>query len=402
MANETRKELPKGIYKRGSIFWVRYAGLDGKIVFESSGSKKLSDAEDLLHRQKADVSRGKQPEIRKKIPNVSFKELSIDYLKWAERQRGYKQKATLVTQLVEIFGHYPLRYFSTRLLETWQTERLTQGAKRKVVKKGFGGKKVVVELPGTPKGNAPATINRLLASIKHMITKAVEWEMVEEEALRRVRRVKLLEENNRRLRYLSKEECEALINVSSNHLRPIIIMALNTGMRRGEILNLQWTNVDLKHGFILLDKTKNGDRREIPINETLRRTLKTLPRRLDVSYLFYNENTVKDDKTSEDTVQVKPYGDIGTAFTKACKKAGVNDFHFHDLRHTFASHLIMAGVDITTVKELLGHKTLTMTLRYAHLAPSHKVKAVDLLDNTLNKNVNYTKTVQLSDKVKSA
>jgi len=63
---------------------------------------------------------------------------------------------------------------------------------------------------------------------------------------------------------------------------------------------------------------------------------------------------------------------------------GIQDFHFHDLRHTFASHLIMAGVDITTVKELLGHKTLTMTLRYAHLAPSHKVKAVDVLDNTLN------------------
>lgn len=402
MADETRKELPKGIYKRGSIYWVRYAGLDGKIVFESSGSRKLSDAEDLLHRNKADVSRGKQPEIKKKIPIVTFKELSVDYLKWAERQRGYRQKATLIAQLVEIFGHYPLRYFSTKLLETWQTERLQRGSTRKTVKKGFGGKKVVVDIPGIPKGNAPATINRLMATIKHMITKAVEWELVEEEALRRVRRVKFLEENNKRLRYLSTEECKALIGESNNHLRPIIITALNTGMRRGEILNLQWKNVDLKHGFILLDKTKNGDRREIPINETLKNTFKAIPRRLDIPFVFYNENTAKGDKTNNDQEKIKPYADIGTAFTRACKRAGITDFHFHDLRHTFASHLVMAGVDITTVKELLGHKTLTMTLRYAHLAPSHKVKAVDLLDNTLNESADYTKTIQLSDRKKNA
>lgn len=390
MANLPRKELPKGIYKRGSVFWVRYAGLDGKVVFESSGSKKRSDAEDLLHRRKADVSRGKEPETKKKIPTVTFKELSVDYLKWAERQRGYRQKALLIGQLIQIFGHYPLRYFTTRLLETWQTERLQQGATRKTVKKGFGGARIVVDVPGARRGNAPATVNRLLATIKHMFTKASEWDLVDEETLKRVRKVKLLEENNRRLRYLSIEECKALIDASGNHLRPIIITALNTGMRRGEILNLQWNNVDLRHGFILLDTTKNGDRREIPINETLRSTLQAIERRLDVPYVFYDPTTGR------------PYADIGNAFTRACKRAGISNLHFHDLRHTFASHLVMAGVDITTVKELLGHKTLAMTLRYAHLAPSHKVKAVDILDSTLNKNANYTKTIQLSDKVKGA
>jgi integrase len=86
--------------------------------------------------------------------------------------------------------------------------------------------------------------------------------------------VKLLEENNRRLRYLSKEECQELANNCEPHLKPIIITALNTGMRKGEILNLKWEQVDLKHGFILLDITKNGERREIPINSTLSALLK--------------------------------------------------------------------------------------------------------------------------------
>lgn len=83
-------------------------------------------------------------------------------------------------------------------------------------------------------------------------------------------------------------------------------------------------------------------------------------------------------------LRCQPYDDVKRSFQTALKRSGIVDFRFHDLRHTFASHLVMAGVDVTTVKERLGHKTLTMTLRYAHLAPAHKVKAVDLLDSALN------------------
>jgi integrase len=93
---------------------------------------------------------------------------------------------------------------------------------------------------------------------------------------------------------------------------------------------------------------------------------------LDVPYVFYDPGTGK------------AYKDVKRGFNGACRRAGIKDFHFHDLRHTFASHLVMAGQDLTTVKELLGHKALTMTLRYAHLAPAHKVNAVDVLDGILN------------------
>jgi len=354
----SKGKYPKGVYQRGNVLWIRYAGLDGKIMFESSGSEKLKVAEALLHKRKAAIQDGKQPEIIK-IKNYSFSELAQEYVQWAERQRGFEKKAYVIRQLVTEFGHYPLRRFDTRMIEQFQTERLQKGQK-------------------------PATVNRHIATIKHMFTKATDWNMVEEETLKRVRKARLLEENNRRLRYLSKEECHALIKACKDHIKPIVITALNTGMRKEEILSLKWDNVDLRHGFILLDHTKNGERREIPINATLRETLSSFIRRLDMPYVFY------------DSTNGKRYGNIQRSFTTACRHAGIKDFHFHDLRHTFASQLVMAGIDLTTVKELLGHKTLTMTLRYSHLAPAHKVKAVDILDNAINE----TSTIQKLYKIK--
>jgi integrase len=339
--------MAKGIYKRGNVFWIRYAGLDGKIVYESSGSEKYRDAETLYHDRKNTVKKGKQPEI-KRIGNHTFRELTEKYIPWMEgRHRSAESKKYRINIILSHFGNLPLRNFNTLSVEQYQTNLINRGLK-------------------------PATVNKHISILKAMIKKAVDWNMVEEETLKRVRRVKLLTENNKRLRYLSKEECQSLINACDQHLRPVVITALNTGARKEEILSLKWDNVDLKHGFILLDRTKNGDRREIPINDTLRVTFKSLTRRLDIPYVFY------------DHLNSKRYKDIKRSFKSACKRAGVTDFRFHDLRHTFASHLVMAGVDLTTVKELLGHKDFKMTLRYSHLAPAHKVKAVDILDNTLN------------------
>ena len=114
-------------------------------------------------------------------------------------------------------------------------------------------------------------------------------------------------------------------------------------MRAGEIFNLRWDkHVDLQHGFMLLDKTRNGERREIPINETARAALQGVIRRLDIPYVFFNPETEK------------PYRRVQHSFSTALRKAGIKYFRFHNLRHTFASHLVMAGVDLTTVSRLLG------------------------------------------------
>ncbi len=341
--------MAKGIFKRGNVYWLRYSDGFGKIIRESSKTTNFKEALVKLEDQRKAIRDGKEPEPIKRIPNYTFSQLAEEYIKWCERQRSFRSKKGFIFQLTETFGNIPLKHFTTKLIEQYQTERLQ-------------------------KGNKPATANRLIATLKHCIHKGYQWEMLSEETLKRIRQVKLLEENNRRLRYLSKEECQSLINTCQGNTKAIVITALNTGMRKGEILNLRWDNVDLKHGFILLDQdqTKNSERKELPINDTLRGVLQGLTRRLDIPYVFY------------DSITGKHYKDVKRSFKTALRRTGIRDFHFHDLRHTFASHLVMAGVDITTVSRLLGHKSLTMTLRYAHLAPSHMAKAVDILDSTLN------------------
>ncbi len=191
-------------------------------------------------------------------------------------------------------------------------------------------------------------------------------------------------ENNRRLRYLTREEADRLIKAcyetpKCHHLAPIVITALQTGMRRGEILRLKWDNVDFKNGYIYVEDSKNKTSRLIPMSQTLRQTLSNLPRHLSSPYVFWHDNG-------------KPYDDIKHSFNKVLKRAGIKVFTFHDLRHTFASHLVMNGVDLMTVKELLGHKDIKMTMRYSHLSPDHKRVAVKRIEAVLRRE---TKVIEL-------
>ena len=180
------------------------------------------------------------------------------------------------------------------------------------------------------------------------------------------KKVKLPREKNTRLRYLEEEEIKKLYDACAEHLKPIVIVALNTGMRKEEILNLRWEDLDFRSRIIYTLDTKNNKRREIAMNDIVYRTLLAIRKIPDSSWVFCKKNGER-------------YGNVRKAFEGAKKRAGIVDFRFHDLRHTFASHLVMAGVDLKTVQELLGHKSFEMTLRYAHLSPDHKKVALDVL-----------------------
>lgn len=329
----------KGLYRRGNIYWIAYRA-GGKLCRESTGTTLQREAEYILSCRKKEIKEGKIPEV-KKIKNYKFAELAQNYLVWVEHQRAYKSKKCFIRQIMEVYGNFNINELNTRIIEQWQSENL--------------------------KKSKPSTVNRLTACLRHMINKGAEWGMVPEEITNCMKKVKMQKENNKRLRFLTSEETQILIESCASHLKPIVITALHTGMRRGEILKLKWEHVDLKHRFILLDKTKTGERREIPINRTLDQLFNSMPRSIESEYVFVDNSG-------------KPYCEVKRSFKTALNKAGIRDFHFHDMRHTFASHLVMQGVDLVSVKELLGHKSLTMTLRYAHLAPGHKKRAVQILD----------------------
>jgi integrase len=142
-------------------------------------------------------------------------------------------------------------------------------------------------------------------------------------------------------------------------------------MREGELFGLKWEQINFEQGIITLLDTKNGERRDVPMDETVKTTLKGMERKGD--HLLCNEE-------GETFVRLQ------RSFEGALRKSGIEDFRFHDLRHTYATNLVMAGEDLNTVRELLGHKDLTMTLRYAHLSPNHTTRAVDVLDRVMSQN----------------
>ncbi len=347
-----------GIYrqKKSTVFWLSKT-INGKQYYKSSGTSSKMEAkaiyENWVAELKEQIRTGKPVVKQAPFNQISFSELLNKYLEFtAGRLKSHDRLKSFTNTLNKYFSKKSLTDFTVLDVENMQSD---------IIKRDL----------------SVSYANRLTAVLKRMFKKALEWDLIDDGVYKRIRAVKLLKGEIKRLRYLSEEETERLINACSKEIRPIVITALNTGMRKSEIFNLTWDRVDLKNRIILLDKTKNGDRREIPINQTLLNVLSSIVRNIKTDYVFYNPETLK------------PYYDIKKGFQAALKRAHIMDFHFHDLRHTFASRLVMAGADLATIQKLLGHKTINMTLRYAHLSNVHLKDAVNLLD-TDNFKKHYT------------
>ena len=324
-----------GVFKKGKSWYIDYYA-QGRRKRERIGPNK-TQAQVVFQKRKVEIAEGKFLDVQRH-QKVKFEEMVKLYIKMYSKpnKRSSWRDEISLGHLKSFFGAKCLHEVAPLDVEKYKVERLERVA--------------------------PATVNRELACLKHVFNKAIEWGKAKENP---ARKVKLLREENRRVRYLEKEETKALLETCSPHLKPIVITALNTGMRKGEILTLKWSQVDLVHGIIYIHDTKSGKPREVYINEWLLETLLELPRHPKSPSVFCDEKG-------------RPYGSIRKSFETAKRKAGIENLRFHDLRHNFASHLAMAGVGTQILQDILGHSDYRMTQRYTHLSAGHTRAAMEL------------------------
>lgn len=333
----------RGVFEKvegSGVWWIQYFDAAGRRRREKVGPKSL--AIKLAEKRRTDARAGvKMPEnLRSKAATFSqLAERALAYSKANKRSHGHD--VLRMPALIAAFGNRAAEDISRGDIQKWLDSKAGEWA--------------------------PATRNRYLALLKLTYRLAEEDGAIKLNAARLVRQRK---EDNSRVRYLLDKEEPILRNVLeryySDHL-PEFELALMTGMRMSEQFNtdadhpgLCWERIDLDAGTANLVSTKNGESRFVRFNSRALRMLRMLyDRSLGTGRVF---------------LIMKPRW-----FADAVREAGIKNFTWHCLRHTFASRLVMAGVDIRTVQELLGHKSITMTMRYAHLSPEHNAAALEKL-----------------------
>lgn len=324
---------------RANRWYVEYSYGGKRIRRMAKGAETKTEAKAFLREIERQIDRGEY--MPKKKKEVLFRVWAAWYLEWSKlNKRSWKRDKNFLDHLVPFFKRMVLKDITPRLIEDYKRKRKQ-------------------EVSGT-------TVNRELSCLKHMLNMAIDEGIIVQNPVKKVR---FFPENNTIERILTPSEKERLIAESKGYLRVFIIIALNTGMRKGEILSLKWSQVDFTRGFIKAEQSKSGKTRTIPMNSLVGSTLRELIQEAESKeYVFWNP------KTNKHIMDVKK------GFKKACEAAGIKNLRCHDLRHNFASSLVESGVDIVTVSQLLGHSDINLTAkRYSHPSPLHKRQAVEKL-----------------------
>ena len=333
--------------KGGNDRWyVDYQNGEGrrirKVIARAKSREEALFALQEETRQEFDREHG----VKRKVRKMTFNELATEYLEnYAKiNNLSWKRVGTCLNALKRFFGACYLSDVSPYLIEKYKAKRLNDAL-------------------------MTSSVNRELSVLKRAFNLGITWEMAEQNPVQKVR---FLRQPEPRERVLTEEEERRLLEASSEHLKPIICMALQTGMRKSEIANLRWEEVDLETREIEVVKTKSGRKRTIPISSDLFKVLAELEgTRQSNGFVFQ----YRDPKTGRSRHVVF----FRTAFEHACRRAGIKGLTFHDLRHTFASRLVRKGVDLITIKDLLGHSSVRTTERYSHSNREQKQRAVELL-----------------------
>ncbi len=349
------KKKQRGIFERppgSGVWWVRYVDQYQKEHREKVGSK--STALGIYQQRKTEIRQGKfEPEdVKGKHRNVLVLDIIQDFLKASEARKR--------TSIRDI----------RQRLSYWQS-RLGDRPAKSILNSDIEEARLDLannRLPGhrqrpNKEPRAIATVNRYLATFKSVFLLGIENEKLDRNPFRKV---KLQKENNARVRFLMEEEEARLLKIIPRAFQANVLVALHTGIRFSEQTRLKWDDLDLKQKILTVRNSKPGDPRHIPLNAVALEMLKEIPPMINCPFVFYTEEGAQ-------------RRELPRQWEDWLKQAQIENFHWHDLRHTFASRLVMRGVDLYTVKELLGHHSIEMTQRYAHLAPDYLKRSVEVL-----------------------
>jgi len=342
----------KGLYRRqdSPYWWIKTVLPDGRRVCKSTRLKVLEDAEECLIRLKAEAYEA----ARTGIPvEQKWQTAVLRYLEDNADKRSLPDDKDHLLKLDPYLRDKTLGSINMDVLRDFILHR----------------KRV--------DGVANATINRALEIVRRILYLARDdWEWI-----MRVPKIRMLKEPRRRVRFLKHMEADRLIEALPEHLGPVVQFALATGCRMREILRLEWSRVDIERQVSWLDhgSTKTGEGRGIPLNNDALMALRDVDGQHE-HWCF--------------TYRGRPMEKVGSAWKRALKRAGIENFRFHDLRHTWASWHVMSGTGLTELMELGGWKSYDMVLRYAHLAPEHLSHAAARIERDLE-NVADGATIEL-------
>lgn len=345
-----------GLYKRGATWWMRFT-YNGKQKRRSleTGDKKL--AERISHKILGQVAEGKWFDISEESENT-FKEMMNRYMDEHSKlkKKSWKRDEVSLSHLLPFFGIYTLTEITAEMISRYKTRRLKERAK-------------------------PATLNRELSLMKHAFNLAMkEWDWCKENPCCRVKRER---ENNERDRVLGYDEEDELLKVCSPWLREIVIFALETGAREGEILEFNRKSFDPFRRVVTILQSKTGQYKTIPLTS---RVFEILKDKIKVrnNLVFPSQKGTRITDTN-----------LGRAFRNALKKAKIEDFRFHDLRHTFASRCAQGGVDLSIIQKYLGHKDFRMVQRYSHHSIESLRNGIEVLERLRLQTIGSEKLAQI-------
>lgn len=332
-------------------WWIEFS-LRGNYVHESiPGARTQAQAERAESKRREEIYEGKY-DPGKKLFSEFVDEI---FLPWSTaNKRSYREDDQRSVTLKAFFGEKHLRDIKPMMIEKFKRERLATPTKHDTEER--------------PRPRTPASVNRDLACLSKILSMAFDNELIDSNPMRRVR---LLKEHGSRERFITADEevkLFAKLTGRRDHIRSVVTVALNTGMRRGEILDLQWEHVNFVARTIFIARSKTGKTRTIPMNDIVFEELKALKQDAGTRDFVFSVS-----KTGVNIDSIK------TGWRNACAAAGLVDLRFHDTRHTFATRLRANGVHEWDIRDLLGHTTTRMTSVYTHQTPANLRQAVTTL-----------------------